>query len=96
MRHDPTAYDLSQDLLIEAGYSVSPDPDQPGRYVWTRQEQGRTTGGCDVSLDSADAAWAEVAEVVAEILADEEGLSPDDWNGLPAEARFEAIVRLFR
>ena len=89
------AYDFSQDLLSLAGYTVSEDTDQPGLYVWTREEKGRLVAGCDSSLPSAEEAWNEVKFMVAEVLAEEANMSPAEWKALTAEERQAVIVEQF-
>lgn len=89
------AYELSQDLLELAGYDVSEDTDQPGLYVWTREEKGRMVAGCDSSLASAEEAWDEVRFMVAEVLFEEANVSPAEWKELSAEQRQSIITEEF-
>lgn len=89
------SYELPQALLAQAGYSVDPDPDQPGLFAWTRREKGELTGGCDTSFDSAEDAWSEVREIVEEVLRDEAFLSAAQWNALSESARQAVIIEQF-
>lgn len=88
-------YELTQDLLELAGYCVNEDADQPGLFLWTHQEAGRTTDGCDISLDTAEEAWNEVRWMVGEVLRDEAGIEADEWKLMSAEDRKRVIIELF-
>ena len=88
-------HELTQDLLELAGYRVDEDVDQQGLFVWTRQEAGRTTGGCDISLDSAEKAWNEVRWIVGEVLRDEAEIGAADWKLMSAEERKRVIIEQF-
>ena len=80
---------------LHRGAGQADHTDQPGLYVWTREEKGRLVAGCDSSLPSAEEAWDEVKFMVAEVLAEVANMSPAEWKALTAEERQAAIVEQF-
>ena len=91
MTTDSVSFELSEDLLTRAQYQVAEDPDQPGLYQWTRQEFGRTVGGAEISMDTPEEAWAEVREIVEDVLLNEADITAEEWNAMPAELRQQII-----
>lgn len=91
MRYSPS----EQALAEAAGFSVSPDPDQPGLYQWVRREQGTIVEGCDGSFDTAQAAWEAVIADLLETLLFEADLSSEDWDGLSQAQRLAHVQAVY-
>ena len=88
-------HEISEDLLILAGYAVSEDPDRPGWFLWTRREKGQLVGACETSLPSAEAATSEVVGMIREVLEEEADLSAEDWEAMGFEERRAIILEQF-
>jgi hypothetical protein len=70
------------ELAKIAGFSVSEDTDQPGMWVWTREENGRTVEGCDMSFETEEDAWnGAIYEVSSNTMA-EGDISSEEWDAM--------------
>lgn len=65
------------EVLTDAGYTISPDSDQPGLWVWYAP-----TDGCESSFESqkaaVQAAWTDAVEQTMAI----NNLSSEQWDAL--------------
>jgi hypothetical protein len=78
--------DPRREILEEVGYSIRPDVDQPGKWVWVA-----VTDGCDASFDSEaeayDDAYRDAASQVMSIL----DMADEQWDALTLYDQSRAI-----
>lgn len=87
-------FDITQDVLTNAGFEVREDSDQEGLYVWVRIQSGRVVEGADMSLPSESLAWEQAGEQFSRILEQELGIDQDDWGAMGGEERL-ALARQY-
>lgn len=79
--------DKRVEALERVGYEFKPDPDQPGRWLWTAPSYSSETSFDSKAL-AIQAAWADAVEQTKSI----EGLSEEDWNGLTLERQADHVA----
>lgn len=87
-------FDITQDVLTNAGFEVREDSDQQGLYVWVRIQNGRVAGGADMSLPSENLAWEQAGKEFSRILEDDLGVSQSAWAEMVGEERL-ALARKY-
>ncbi|GBG14291.1 uncharacterized protein NMK_1857 [Novimethylophilus kurashikiensis] len=73
-------------LLGKLGYSVYPDADQPGMWVWKNGSDG-----CEASFNSMDEAISDVWTIAADKVARIKGLTGHDWANLSLVEQMQLI-----
>lgn len=87
--------EMDKQLARRAGFVVGEDPDQPGRYQWSRQECGRTVDGCESSFKQESQAWKEAVAMTLAACLDEGNLTAHTWRTLSQEQKLAIVAQVF-
>lgn len=82
----PASRQSKLEVLINLGYDIDTDSDQPGKWIWTAP-----TDGCETSFDSAvealEAAWTDAVGQTMGFL----NMSSEQWDALSFTEQKELI-----
>jgi len=79
------ADDARPNLFLDAcGVVVTPDPDQPGMFLWRRGAEGS-----DVSFPTERDAAVDAEREMASVVMGSHDISDEEWDDTPVFARVE-------